>query len=124
MKELDLDLNPNNIKKHYNLWWQSLRSKKEKGLWLTNKGFDAFQLANIKSYKIQFPSTITLDNKFIIWLDNKIDCPFYLTPKEIFVFGERTAIQLILLSGDLKLWHNIHNKKVDKNLEPHYNRDS
>ena len=34
--------------------------------------------------------------------------------KEIYVFGEKTAVQLMLFSGDIKMWHNIHIKKVDK----------
>lgn len=114
MNELGLQLDPKNIKKFYSIWWKSIRNKKEKGLWLTELGFDAFVRADIKNYKIKFPENITFDNKFIIWLDNKIDCPFFLDKKEIYVFGEKTAVQLMLFSGDIKMWHNIHIKKVDK----------
>lgn len=115
MKELGLDISPKNLKAFIRLWWQNPRQKNKGGYWLTPLGFEAFQKADIKSYRIAFENPIEImENKFIIWLDNAIECPFYLNKKEIYVFGEKTAVQMMLFSGDLRLWHNIHNKNKRK----------
>jgi hypothetical protein len=129
MKELGLESSSKNIKIYTKLWWQNIRNKPKGGLWLTELGFEALSKADIKSYQIKFNEPIDiLENKFILWLDNSIECPFFLTKKEIHVFGEKTAVQMILFSGDLKMLHkaNTKNKEkiVDKTLVSHYNRDS
>lgn len=115
IKELGLDLSPKNIKVYTNLWWKSSRHKAKGGLWLTEKGFEAFLKAGIKNYQIKFNEPIDIfENKFIIWLDNAIDCPFFLTRKEIHVFAEKTAVQMILFSGDLKLLYKANTKNKEK----------
>lgn len=115
MNQLGIDPSPSNMKKYTKLWWQSIRQKPKGGLWLTEQGFHALQLADIKHYQIKFEQPLEhLENKFIIWLDNTMDCPFFLNEKEIFVFGERTAIQVVLFSGDLRMWHKAHTKSRDK----------
>jgi hypothetical protein len=57
-------------------------------------------LFNIIFNKIS--SYYNYNNQEIIWLDNFIDCPWFLTKKEIFVFGEKMAVQLVLFSGNIK----------------------
>ncbi len=111
MSELGLDIDSENVKEYSKIWWKNKRSKKKGGLWLTPLGFEAFKRAKIKFYTITLKEKIeSFENKFIIWLDNCVDCPFYLEKSEIFVFGERTAIQMILFEGDLLLWHKHHIK--------------
>jgi len=115
LKELGLEPSEDNLKKYFKIWWKSVRKKPQKSLWLTDNGFKAFNQADIKSYNIKFNTTIDyFDNKFVIWLDNNIDCPFYMTRDEIYLFGERTAIQLILFSGDLKMLYKAHTKNKEK----------
>lgn len=114
MEELGLELNPKNIKVYTKLWWKSVRQKTKGGLWLTEKGFEAFLKADIKNYQIKFEQPLlNFENKFIIWLDNSIDCPFFLTHKEIFVFEEKTAVQMILFSGDLKMLFKANTKNKE-----------
>jgi hypothetical protein len=113
-----LEKTKENIKKYKILWWKNIREKNKGGLWLTSQGFDALIKANIKNYKIKFENPILeFENKFIIWLDNYIDCPFYITKKDIYVFEEKTAIQIILFSGNLKLLYNSHTKYQNKILD-------
>jgi len=115
INQLGIEPSPKNVRLYTKTWWRSLRLKSKGGLWLTEQGLDALTQAEIKSYQIKFEEPIhTFENKFIIWLDNTIECPFYLTNKEIFVFGEKTAVQLIMFSGNLKLWQNANTRNKEK----------
>ena len=85
-----------------NHWWSNRRKKVQGGLRLTEEGFAALQSAQIESYKVKFEEPLLLTNQLIIWLDHFIECPFYLNHKEIYVFSESMAIQLMLFSGDIQ----------------------
>lgn len=99
---LNLDSSQQNIQKIIPVWWYSTRKKSTGGLQLTSVGFEAFIKADIKNYKIKFLEPIVLSNKLVLWLDNYIDCPFYLRSKEVYVFSEKTAVQLMLFSGNIQ----------------------
>lgn len=115
MQDLGIESSPKNIKTYTKLWWKSTRQKPKGGLWLTEKGFEAFLQAGIKNYQIKFNEPIdSFESKFIIWLDNSIECPFFLTRQEIHVFGEKTAVQMILFSGDLKMLYKANTKNKEK----------
>ena len=43
-----------------------------------------------------------LTTQVIIFLDQFIDCPYYLTNKSIHVTSEKKAMELHLFSGDLR----------------------
>lgn len=90
--------------KTYSLkWWKNIRKKVNQSLTLTDEGYrflvDVLQL---QSYKIPFPKDFTFTSQVIIWLDQFIDCPHYYTKKEIYVFKEKKAAELILFSGDVR----------------------
>lgn len=89
------------IKKTIPVWWINPRKKAKGGLGLTEQGFECLQNADIKVHKIRFEQPVQITNQLILWIDNFIDCPFYLTKKEIYVFGEKMAVQLVLFSGDI-----------------------
>lgn len=83
--------------------WQNPRKKAIGGLRLTDEGFRIFtEEADIKSYDIEMPKGLTITNQITIWLDRFIDGPYYLTKNSIVVFKEKTAVQLILFSGDVQ----------------------
>lgn len=82
-------------------WWQNPRNKDNGGLRLTDVGYNALNRAGLKDYYVKFESPIFYSNQLIIWLDNLIDCPFYITNKGIYVFGEKMAVQLVLFSGNI-----------------------
>jgi len=82
-------------------WWANIRKKDKGGFKLTEIGRNAFIQAEIKDYQIKFEKPITLTNQLVIWLDHFIDCPFYVTEKEIYVYSERMAVQLVLFSGNI-----------------------
>lgn len=68
----------------------------------------------IKTYKIEFPKDFTFTPQVLVWLDNFIDSPFYITKKYIIVMKEKAAFELYLFSGDVKKLG--HSKALAKRL--------
>ena len=65
------------------------------------------EYAKIKTYKINFPEDVALTPQLLIWVDNFIDSPFFITKKHIVVLKEKAAFELYLFSGDVrKLGYN------------------
>lgn len=102
--ESDLDT----IKKHKSIWWWNFRNKETGGLRLTEEAVTFIEEhAKIKTYKINFPDEFAITPQILIWLDNFIDSPFYITKKYIVVLKEKAAFELYLFSGDIrKLGYN------------------
>jgi hypothetical protein len=100
--QLGLDTSDKSIRKFKQIWWKNPRIKDHGGLRLTEEGYDSLIKVGIKSHHIKFDPIPDYTNQEIIWLDNFIDCPWYVTKKEIFVFSEKMAIQLVLFSGNIK----------------------
>jgi hypothetical protein len=91
------------LEKNHVLLWQNPRKKTQGGMRLTDEGFVTFtEKMDMKSYDIEFPKEFTLTNQVTIWLDRFVDGPYYITKKSIVVFKEKTAVQLILFSGDVQ----------------------
>lgn len=106
------------FKSWVHLFWVNPRIKEKGGLRLTERGFDFLIKAEIQYHEIKLEEHITdIDNKFILWLDQEINCPFYLTSKKIYVFGDRMAIQLVLFSGNLKKYYNSQIRFKEKQLD-------
>ena len=91
------------LAKNHSIIWQNPRKKAQGGQRLTDEGFTVFtEQMDLKSYDIEFPKDFTLTNQVTIWLDRFIDGPYYITKKSIVVFKEKTAVQLVLFSGDVQ----------------------
>jgi hypothetical protein len=88
------------IRKLVAQWWQNPRKKEKGGLRLTDEGF-ARLTTQIKAHRVRFDHPVEYTNQLIIQLDNFIDCPWYVSNKEIFVFSEKMAVQLVLFSGNI-----------------------
>ena len=100
------------VKQTIPTWWANPRQKETGGLRLTEQGFNCFQQADIKAHRIKFEQPVQYTNQLIIWLDNFIDCPWYVTNKEIYVFGEKMAVQLVLFSGNIAKFGAAKAKKL------------
>jgi hypothetical protein len=90
------------VKKMLSAFWMNPRQKTKGGLRLTDSGWDWLRQADLKYYQIDLPKEIEWTNQLIIRLDQFIECPFYITKKSIYVFGERMAVQLVLFSGNIQ----------------------
>ena len=102
LESIGLDATAKRVKETLPIWWQNPRKKESGGLRLTEQGYTCLKKADIKDYKIDLPKEIDWTNQLIIRLDQFIDCPFFLTKKSIYVFGERMAVQLVLFSGNIQ----------------------
>ena len=89
------------VKQHIPKWWKNTRNKDVGGLRLTDEGFQMLNELEITVYEVPFPKDTNLTDHAIIFLDQFIDSPYYLTPYSIYVTNERKAVELTLFSGDI-----------------------
>lgn len=94
-------------------WWQNTRMKEKGGLKLTDEGF-ANLTRYVKPHCVRFfENDIDYTNQLILRLDNFITCPWYLSKKEIYVFDDKMAVQLVLFSGNIKKFTTAKAKSLD-----------
>jgi hypothetical protein len=103
LKQANLSFDEAELKRKVFSWWKNPREKIEGGLTLTEEGFKFLtETLDLKSYSIAFPKDFVFTTQVILWLDHFLDCPHYYTKKEIVVFKESKAVELMLFSGDIK----------------------
>lgn len=103
LKHLNVAITPASLKIYSRTWWKNNRSKDHGGLRLTDEGYALLKDdIDLKIYEIPLPRETKINTQTIIFLDQFIDCPYYLTDKSIFVTNEKKAIELHLFSGDLQ----------------------
>lgn len=91
------------IKEYLPVWWQNTRAKESGGLRLTEEGYDMItQELNLATYDVPFPRDFEMTTQILIFMDNFIDCPYYVTRKGVVVTQEKKAVELHLFSGDMK----------------------
>jgi|TARA_B110000259_G_scaffold160413_1_gene183943 hypothetical protein len=91
------------VKEHLPIWWKNTRVKDVGGLRLTTEGFRFItEEIELSTYEVPFPRDFDLTTNTIIWMDNFIDCPYYLDTKGIIVTNEKKAMELHLFSGDIR----------------------
>ena len=102
LKELGKATSDTNVKQYMPLWWQNTRSKGSGGLRLTEEGYNILKQIELATYDIPYPKDMPLTTQVIIFLDQFIDCPYYLTNRSITVTDEKKALELHLFSGDIR----------------------
>lgn len=102
LKELGKTYNDVAVQQYLPLWWYNTRNKEKGGLRLTDQGYETIMEIGLTTYDIPYPREMPLTTQVIIFLDQFIDCPYYLTNRSITVTNERKAVELTLFSGDLR----------------------
>ena len=64
-------------------------------------GLEWIKDLDIKVYEIKFPTKIIFTPQTFLWLDEFVDCPYYIDKKQIIVTMEKMALQLMMFSGDV-----------------------
>tara|TARA_B110000503_G_scaffold136609_1_gene219270 strand:+ start:1105 stop:1488 length:384 start_codon:yes stop_codon:yes gene_type:complete len=102
LKELGKTINDSAVTEFIPIWWKNNRDKGSGGLRLTDAGFDVLTTIDLATYEIPYPRDVPLSTQVIIFLDQFIDCPYYLTNHSIHVTNEKKAVELSLFNGDLR----------------------
>ena len=92
-----------NVKLHLNKLWQSKRTKNDGGLRLSEDGY-MFLISDLEltEYEIPFTDKIELSPQTIIFFDQFLDCPYYLTNQSLTVFSEKKSFELYMFSDDIR----------------------
>ena len=115
LQAANIDADQDTIKKYKSVWWWNFRNKDTGGLRLTEHALQFIEEhAKIKTYKIDFPKEFSFTPQVLVWLDNFIDSPFFITKKHIVVLKEKSAFELYIFSGDIRKMG--HNKALAKRL--------
>ena len=102
MELLEQPIHDETIKNNYYSWWQNVReSYQSRSLRLTKPGIDMLNELDIKTYSIKFPAKVIFTPQTYLWLDEFVDCPYYVDKKQIMVSMEKMALQLMLFAGDI-----------------------
>jgi len=118
LKQADIAVNELSIKTYMPLWWKNSRTKDTGGLRLTDEGFDFLRdELDIKMYEVPYKADTEFTTQVIIWLDQFIDCPYYLSHRSMYVTNEKKALELSLFSGDIRKYGMIKALKKNKKDE-------
>ena len=102
MELLEQPVHDETIKNNYYAWWQNVReSYQARSLRLTKSGLEMLENLDIKTYDIKFPAKVIFTPQTYLWLDEFVDCPYYVDKKHIKVTLEKMALQLMLFAGDI-----------------------
>jgi len=102
MQLLEQPIHDETIKTNYYTWWQNVReSYQARSLRLTKQGFEMLESIDLKTYPIKFPQKIIFTPQTYLWLDEFVDCPYFVDKAKIIVTMEKMALQLMLFAGDV-----------------------
>ena len=103
LKQLDQPVNNLSVRSALAEWWRNPRSKAKGGMRLTEEGFRMMtEDLDISFYEVPYAPDMNFTTQIIIWLDNFIDCPYYLDKRSMFVADDKKALELHMFSGDIK----------------------
>ena len=103
LKQAEIAISDVTMKEYMSKLWQNIRVKDQGGLRLTDAGLEFLKdKLELATYEIPFPKDFELTTKTIIWVDQFIDCPYWLCKYSIEVTDEKKALELHLFSGDVK----------------------
>ena len=103
LEQAGLPIDEESVHQYIRRWFRNPREKLDSSLTLTDEGFEFLTTKiNLKSYRIQFPKDFQMTTQVVLFLDKFLDCPNYYNKKEIYVFKEKKAAELMLFSGDVR----------------------
>jgi hypothetical protein len=115
-EQAGLPTDEKSIRKLIPVWWQNPRKRDPGGLKLTDEGF-ARLTAYVKAHRVRFEEEVEYTNQLILRLDRFITCPWYVKKKDVFVFNEKMAVQLVLFSGNIAKFSTAKAKSLDKDAK-------
>lgn len=107
LKQLGKPIDEHTIKHYSTIWWVNNRKKSQGGLRLTDQGLETVKSIGVQTYTIDYPNDLNLTAKIIVFLDQYIDTPYYITSKAITVTNDKKAVELTLFAGDLRRYGTV-----------------
>ena len=102
MQLLEQPIHDETVKTNYYTWWQNVReSYQARSLRLTKQGFEMLESIDLKTYTVKFPQKIIFTPQTYLWLDEFVDCPYFVDKSKIIVTMEKMALQFMLFAGDV-----------------------
>jgi hypothetical protein len=115
LKTANKSIDEATVKQYISTWWQNTRSKDTGGLRLTEAGYNFItEELELQTYQVPYPRDFDFTTNVIIWMDQFIDCPYYLDRQGIVVTNEKKAMELHLFSGDVRKYGLIKAMKRQK----------
>jgi len=103
LKEASKSVNESTLQEFMPVWWQNNRSKDKGGLRLTDQGMEFItEEIELTTYEVPFPKDFIMTSNTLVWLDEFIDCPYWIGRHGMIVTNEKKALELHLFSGDVK----------------------
>ena len=116
LKQAGIAVTDATVKEYFSLWWQNTRAKTQGGLRLTDEGLRFItEDLQLTTYDVPYPANFEITTQVIIFLDQFIDCPYYMGRKGISVTNEKKAMELHLFSGDIRKYGLSKAMKRQKN---------
>ena len=102
MQLMDQPIHDETVKNSYYAWWQNVReSYQARSLRLTKNGLNMLENLDLKTYNIKFPAKVIFTPQTHLWLEEFVDCPYFVDKAKIIVTTEKMALQLMLFAGDI-----------------------
>lgn len=103
LEQGELPSDEDSVRQYIKKWFRNPREKLDSSLTLTDEGFEFLTTKiGLQSYRIPFPKDFQITTQVVLFLDKFLDCPNYYNKKEIYVFKEKKAAELMLFSGDVR----------------------
>ena len=103
LKEQNKSLDEATVRIHHKKWFKNTRTKEIGGLRLTPEGYTfLIEDMELKDYEVPFTAEIDLNPQLVIFFDQFLDCPYYLTTRSLIVFSERKAFELHFFADDIR----------------------
>jgi len=97
------DYTPEDFTKFCKQAWRNIREENP-SMRLTKGGYQFLKRTlKLKDYMVKLKRECKLKPEILLGLDKFITCPYYITNKEIYVFEEKLATELVLRAGDLDI---------------------
>jgi len=101
--KVDMDDSEKDYNKLWKMVWRNIREENP-SMRLTKGGYQFLKNSlELKDYMVKLKRECKLKPEILLGLDKFITCPYYITNKEIYVFEEKLASELVLRAGDLDI---------------------
>ena len=103
LKSHKSDYTQKDFDKLWKMIWRNIREENP-SMRLTKGGYQFLKnTLDLKDYMVKLKRECKLKPEILLGLDKFITCPYYITNKEIYVFEEKLASELVLRAGDLDI---------------------